>query len=511
MRTLHSIGRDYLAQITAFAASLADRLLVPAIFLRSLGVTDFSAWGVVLAAGSLVSVLDLGVTRYLANRLVRLVESGSKGEATVLFSEALAMMLVIAVVAPLVIIASGFEGAFATGESEVDRILVEVLIPISVALSFRMFIGLFLVLYRAHGAFRVETWALASADLVRTACVVGALLFGASLLELAWIYAGTTIAISLTFVPLALVRFREFSWKVRLPGPATRRDAFRAAPGLGLSNGFNIAYTAVPTIILGLMQPGAAALAQFILIRTLGNFARQMVNLFSSVFGLELARRAAREDKAGYVKVFAETSRFLAVQVAVGAAMLMMFGSSMFSVWTGWPALFELPILIAAVAPLLLAPHSLLVQEALTYHNLPWPIVRARIAQTTVSVAAFLLVPIEAMQFRMMVALSLGEVIGLSVPIFFALAKAVPGISIRLLFAPALRSIAVCVLAAGIMLPVRLLTPVEPWIQFACGAVTAGVVLVAAVLLFGVDKARRRDLFAIAAQLRTRDFGRPKG
>lgn len=508
MRTLHSIGRDYLAQVAAFAASLADRLIVPGVFLRSLGVTDFSAWGVVLAAGSLVSVLDLGVTRYLANKLVGQVEGGAKGDAAMLFSEALTIMLVIAVAAPVIVVGLGLGGAFATGQTAVDGVLVELLVPVSVALSLRMFISLFLVLFRANGAFRVETWAIAGSDLFRTACVVVALLLGFDLLVIAWVYAGATILTSLLYAPLALSRFREFSWRLRRPGAVTRREALRVAPGLGLSNGFNIAYTAIPTIILGLMQPGAAGLAQFILIRTLGNFARQMVNLFSAVFGLELARRAARSDHAGYAKVFAESGRFLAVQVAVGCAVLLVLGEPMFALWTGHAALFDLPMLAVAMAPLLILPSNLVILEALTYHNLPWTIIRARIAQTVVTVAAFFLVQVPESPLRLMIALSVGEIVGLSLPVAIAFLRVAPGVTAMQMWRQTARACLVCAACILALLPFRGLTPAHPAILVLTVATLTGVLLAIALFLFGIDRHRRSELMGLIAGKLKRRSGR---
>lgn len=497
MTTLSRIGRDYLAQIVGVAASFADRLLIPGVFLRSLGVSAFSAWGVVIAAASLITILDFGITRYFTNRLVHAVNDVGGEDPARSFAEGLGVIIAVAIAAPLAILVLGASGIFATGDAAIDGQLMGLMVPITIALAVRLAVSLHLALLRAHGSFAYETVALSLADLLRTGAVVAALAAGIELVPLAWLYAAVTIATSLGFVPLTLSRYRAFRTGVRLPSSRTWRDLGQVAPGLGLSNGFNVAFVAVPTIVLAALAPGTAALAQFILIRTLGNVARQMINLFASVFGLELARRNASGDTQGYTAVFNEASRLLGVQVAAGCGALIVLGDVVFALWTGRGDLFDIRMLAAAFLPLLLVPNTLLIIEALTYHNRPWPIVYARIAQTVLTVIAFIALPIDPVQLRMILALSLGEVLGLGVPLAFALGGLAPGLTRRFALGLALRGVAVAGLAAAAIVPLRQVEWPNNWALAAVGGAWSAVVFAGLVAMFALRRGRLRELLAM--------------
>lgn len=438
MTTFARIGREYVAQIAAFVVALSDRLFIPAVFLRMLGVASFSAWSIAIATGGFISVLEFGVTRFFTNRLIELVERGEDEEAARVYRVAVTFLVAFVVVALTVIALCFGYLVKGVGDPVIDRQLPLLVIPVTLAAAVLQLIAVRQALYRAHREFVAETWIRLAGEAARiTAVVIGALA-GFDLLSVCWLWLGATLA----FVVLPIwihtrIRYPRFADRMSLPRQGESVEIARVAPGLWLQLMFTTLLATLPVMTIGAISAAPAVIAQFVLMRTLANFVRQVLQMFANVFAIELARRYARGDIGGFATTFMETNRFLAAQTAVASATLFVLAAPLFTVWTGRPQLYDPLLLLLAILPPLLFPSMMLTIEALTYANRPWPLVRARLVQLALTATTFAVLDGWPMGLRMMSALFVGEIIGMGLLLAFAIRGLNPLIgpshSIRLL------------------------------------------------------------------------------
>lgn len=492
MSTFERIGREYLAQLAAFVIALAERILVPAIFLRMLGVEEFAAWSIGIAAAAYVSVLEFGTTRYFTNRLIRLCERGESAEAV---REFRAGQLVVSGLAVLATVAILVVFRFSGGDSSDAMAPLAVAIPLVAASGIMQIVAVRRALYRAHREFARETWLGQLALIARVIAVLLAALAALPLVAVAWAWFAATLLF--TLLPFYLDtrrRYPSFTDAPTWPDARDRRGMFLAAPGLWLQM---LAMTLIqtgPIIAIGALSAGAFAVAQFVLLRTLANFVRQILQMFANLFSLELARRHAIGDDVGFAKVFMESNRFLAVQTAVASVALLLLAEPLFLLWTDDARMFDLPLLALAIVPPLLLPSTMGAIEAFAYANRPWPTVVARLAQLGVTVLAFLALPGLPLVARTMAALAIGEVLGLGIVLLArlpSLNRWLGPTHLLRLWWPSLMAGAVC---AMLVWPTQLLPFDSEWLKLGCGLAAAGLALALTVWFIGFDRGRRAQL-----------------
>ena len=497
MSTIGRIGREYVAQIAAFAVALSDRLFIPAVFLRTLGVASFSAWSIAIAMAGFVSVLEFGVTRYFTNRLIELVERGEREQAWLVYQIGTTFVVSFALVA-LLAIAAGFAPLVkGVGDPTIDRQLFWLALPVTLAAAAVQLIGLRQALYRAHCLFVAETWIRLAGEAARIATIVIAALIGASLFAVCWLWFAATVAFIV--VPIGWDtrrRFPGFADRAAVPPRGEVRAMATLAPGLWLQLMFTTLFATLPIMAVGAISAAPAVIAQFVLMRTLANFVRQILQMFANVFGIELARRHARGDGEGFARTFMESNRFLAVQIAVASATLYVLAEPLFRLWTGRPELFDREMLLLAILPPLLFPATTLTIEALSYINRPWPVVRARLAQVAITVVTFVLLDSMSAGMRMMIALFVGEVAGMGIPLVFAIRDANRRIGLFHSLGLIGYAAAAAALTLGIVGAVWQ-TPLQEWWRLGLAIVAGGATFVLAVLVVGMTAERRGSLLSL--------------
>lgn len=502
MSTVARIGREYAAQIVAFAVAMADRLFIPAFLIRFLGVPEFSAWSIAIATGGFVSVLEFGLTRYYTNRLIYLVERGETEAAKHTYRVA-TTLLVMLVAAALAAIALAYPFLVkGVGEPRVDRILSAVVMPVTLAAAVLQMMALRQALYRAHRHFTTETLIRLAGEAARILAVVLSAWLGLGLLLTAWAWFFATVVFIVLPVGFhTFIRYRGFVEMPTRPPPGALSDVAGIAPGLWLQSMFTTLYASVPVLAIGATTSSPVLITQFVLMRTIANFVRQVQQMFANLFAIELARRAAADDDEGHARVFTEANRLLGVQSAIASATLFVLGAWLFKLWTGHAPLFDLRLLVLAVAPPLLVPASMLSIEALSYANRPWPVVRARLAQIAVTVLVFFLVPGNEIALRMMAALAIGEIVGLGLPLIAAVHSLNPAISRRSIASLTLMVMATVVASAIILEAVYNTSPLPALLRAPAALATAAVLGSAASIWIGLSGERRRQ---IAAAVRER-------
>lgn len=491
------VSREYLLQIGAFSVAILDRLLLPALLLREMGVSAFAGWTVALALAAFMPVLDFGILRYVSNRLLTLRARNDIPAALILYRQG-----TIAVAAMVLLATAGLLGWAVlvpprSGDPAVDALLPSVLVPVVLAIGANMLIAMRQALYRAHQRFARETVMRTGAELLRVLGLSFAALAGFDLVALGWLWFALVVAGGvLPFIIDSRRKFPDFTFGWERIDPADVCEAARIAPGYWMHSMGTSLFATLPILALGAMATSPALVAQFALMRTIANLVRQVLQLFANVFGLECARRLAVKDGAGFAQVFGEANRFLAVQASVVAVMLLVLGEELFGLWTGEAQLFDPLMLALAILPPILMPAMMLSTEALAYAERPWVVVWCRTAQLAATVALFLLLPIDNAGLKMMAALAIAEVCAFGLPLIFAMRSLEPALGLRRQAATILVSLVALGATAAIFAPLLLVDGDARVARLLVGIALGGMAFAILVPLLGFGRERRRTLWA---------------
>ncbi len=495
------IGREYLMQIVTLAVAVVDRIVLTGVLLRIWGVEDFATWSLAGAAAGLVSLFDFGANLYFANRVFFLAQQGRHEEARV---AARAGNLVIGV-GSLVGIGTTIIALTWWGDDSVftPQVLGATL-ALSLVTALKMAMSVQLSVYRAHDQFARQTFILAALDILRIAASIALIALGFGYLPVALAQAMVAIAVCGWILADSPRRFGpRYRFGVGLVPAGERVEAAQTSLGYWFQSAPNTALTYAPVFLLTAMGAGAVVVAQFVLMRTIGNFGRLTLQMFAIVLGQEAARRVAIDDPAGLKTVYREAALFLTAQTACITGLLLALGAPLFRLWTDEPGLYDPLILWLAIGTPLLLPTLALALNLLATANRPWPIALGRTAQFVLTVALVLALPIEHLALRMMAALAIAEMVGYGFPVVRAGDRLVGLRSIPFAFEMLARSLLCAALvfaaATGAALPFA-----SPLFAVAAGMVGGGAVAVGATLFLGMGRERRATLIAVARARLTR-------
>jgi hypothetical protein len=486
------LATEYVAQVFGFAVALADRILLTGLMVRVWGASDFGAWSVAMAGGSLVLLFDFGLGSYFANRLLIAVQRGDKAKARhMLFAGNL--LLALALLAGVVLIILGWQILHRPiGGIDSGTTLLWIVAAIATATAAKQATLIQVALYRAHEEFARNTFFFGWTDLARISAMFIALMAGAGPLEAAMVYLVAMVVLSVVPSLIDLVlRYPDYPVRIARLAPDEAREAFVTSGQYWVQSGVSTLITYVPTLLLGVSGAAGMAIAQFALMRTLANFSRQVLTLFANVFGLEVSRRLAVGDRDGSAQVYREATLFIAVQTASATGALAALGSGLFLMWTGDAALFDNWLLWLALLPPVLVPSMAMALQVMATANWPKPLVAGRFAQLVLTIGLFWLLPIDSMALRMMAALAIGEVIGLGIIVTVAVARKIEGAGMMLQLDATVRSVLALGLSYGASLAgVR----VGGYSGLALGLVLAAVAMAVSTVVFGVSAARRSQM-----------------
>jgi O-antigen/teichoic acid export membrane protein len=489
--TAERLTREYLAQIIGFTAALVDRLFIAGLMVRFWGSDTFGAWALAMAAGSMVGLFDFGFGTYFGNRVLVAVQTGDTERAIQLQRAGNLFSLVSAIVA-VILVGIGWQLFHQpVGGIDSGTTLLWITLLIAITTAARQAIVVQSSIYRAYEQFSRVTWFVAISDLARIAALVIALFLGAGPLEAGLVFMIAMIILSV--IPMLVDLQRRFPHMPFRPGSLPsedRRDMIITSGQYWVQSGVNTLITYAPTLLLGIVGSAAVAIAQFTLMRTLANFSRQVLILFSNVFGLEVSRRLAVNDREGAIMVFRESTRLLAVQTAAATGAVAALGSQLFALWTGSDALFDPKLLWLALVPPVIIPSLSIASQVMITSNWPKPLVAGRMAQLVLSIALFFLLPISGDAMRLMAALAIGEVVGLGLTLTIAASRKLPGTGLALHADVGIRSaVALAVTYGSGMIGAR----IDGLAGLIIGGALAGITMAIVVFGMGLSSARKQQ------------------
>lgn len=496
--TANRLAREYGAQVFAFGVALADRILLTGLMVRLWGADTFGSWAVAMAAGSLVTLFDFGLSSYFSNRVLAAVQTGDKMQARhMVFAGNL--LLGGALVLGLVAVGIGWS-LFDQPANGVENAttLVWLVLAIAAASAARQATAIQVALYRAHNEFARSTFIIGCTDLARVVVMIAALLAGADAFDAAMVYLVAMLVFSVAVILIDLARrYPDYPIRIERLATSETKDALSLSGQYGFQFSASNLLTYVPTLLLGASGAGGIAVAQFALMRTLANFARQILVLFANVFGLEVSRRLAIGDSDGVRMMYREATQFVAVQTACATGALAALGSGLFLLWTGDSDLFDPILLWLALGPPVLVPSMAMALQVMATANWPKPLVAGRIAQLALTVSLFLVLPVDAIALRMMAALAIGEVLGLGVILTWATARKIPGAGLGLELDALLRSAAALGLTFGAG---QIGLMLGGFTGIAAGLFLCVIAAAIATLVLGISGSRRVQLIGAVRQ-----------
>lgn len=405
-------------QLGSMGLMLLDRLVLSALLLRIWGVAVFEDWSLLFAAAGLLNLLDLGLHMTFGNVYAQAYQAGDKARFRRLLAIALATNLALAVVGLTVlacVIASGIwmEAIAVTGLLGAPG--QAVLLMLGGAIILQTAAGATSTIYRAQGRFSRGLAFDLVANAVRLLSVAGVALVGAGPVAAAATYLAATAVFALGIVPFDLRRNLDgVAFSLVLPRRGEIAGVAAVAPWFFAQHASNVFLLGLPLLVLGRLTEGIGTVAMFVLLRTIVNFARQLIQILANSIAVELSTRWMAAARAHDVRAeLLKSSRFIAVLSGAILGSLLPLLAPLCSVWSGGTVDADLGVALALSLGFVLTAPCAVVAAYLNYIGEARVGAYSRIVTAGVALLAGLLVVGPLGAFGLASALAFGEIVGL--------------------------------------------------------------------------------------------------
>jgi O-antigen/teichoic acid export membrane protein len=427
MTHLGRVATEQALQALSIVLSLVDRLVLTGLLYRLWGVANFEVWSICLAVAGLVSVGEFGFNMYFANRLMAETETGelTKAQRTVwlgncVFAVCSGVSFLVTVVG-LVWIGVPHSGGMLAADTAMAVALL------AGASALRLAIASVQGLYRAHREYGRLTVILVLAELARIVLTIGIALAGGGIVAAAAASLFVVVAGPVGFVLRdASTRYTLSPFGIVVPTADDVREVLAPSAAYFAQMVPLVLLTHLPVLLVTSAGTATGGVASFVLLRTLGGLPRALLQSLSALLGFECARRLALKDEAGAFQVLRSGARAFCVLSGLAAGFLFAGGRDVVAVWTGDNALYRADYMLVALAPMLAAAASVLMHNVLSASNAPYLAAVGRSLQLAITVAVALVAPITDPGLRLLVALSVGEIVGFTPLAYWAVARLIP-------------------------------------------------------------------------------------
>jgi O-antigen/teichoic acid export membrane protein len=392
-------------------------LLVP-VCLTAWGTAVYEDWVLLNSITAFLVLSDLGLIQFTA---VRLLDAWSKGEQERFSREwgvglGLIGMLSAALMCVLgVCWADPAWSAFVPVRELQATELVSITVMLALAQVWSILIFLGLAAYRARG------------DLSRSYHVWSIMLIlqTAGIALPAWVgegpgaaAAGTAIGTGMILLAVAADlrwRYPDLTWKPIWPSLSELYLRVRGAIGYLASPVYTTIMSNAPNLVLAHSGAPEGAIALFTATRTIAGVARQLPYQFAHPAGVELAALLARGDRESLFRVYADSSRVLAMLVGVLGGFTVIAAPLVMALWTRGKIVYDLDLMLLLVGTTVICAPAQVAYTLLWYGGYPGPLNRALLFSTGLALgSAILLAPFFAAR-GVAAGLGIGEIAGWAV------------------------------------------------------------------------------------------------
>ena len=317
--------------------ALTQQIVLIPFFLRYLGHETLSAWLTIFAAGSLVQAADPGLHAWSLNRFLSFKSRGDCDRRTRSYFAGI-LLLFIGVVAGLVCLIGillmlvnpadvlGFRN-----EPKFDLAFAIVTLGLATTLP----VNLASSLFRARGLYgrvvAVQAW---GAGLGQIAQVIAVFLTGDLLMmALAFVLGQVGVSAFILFSDLKL-HFPFLSRYPRRVSWAWTKAQFAGAFPFGIMNFAEVGMSYLSVLLVGALVSDRAAIAQWVLTRTVSNFLRGLCYQFSLPIAAELGHDHAVGARDSLRALYAKGLFVVTFTVSLITGGLLSFWREFFELWT---------------------------------------------------------------------------------------------------------------------------------------------------------------------------------
>ena len=419
------IAGDLASQAAPLAAALIERVVLAGVLIREWGLAGFEYWSLAMALVGLLTILDSGCLMNFSNRIAMHWTAGEPARAVAVYRQSNAIFLLLGLLMAALAAAVGASPA-ARGFVGIDpdafpAEALALLTLVGASSAMRMAMTNVTAVYRARLGFgRVTLW-LALLDVGRALSISAAAMAGAWLVEAAWVNFAVTLA-GLWLIALDIgARYPEFRFRLALPRRSDLAGSLVNSLHFGLPLLPTLAIQQGPVLVLGgAAALGGGAVASFVLLRTLANLARLVVQRLVNVLGMELARRqmGGRPDEAG--ALLGRMNAVIAVLFGFMAGGIVAYGDTIVALWSGRGGLFDPLAMAVLLLPFVLTPSFPLSMTFLMYRDTPKAWTVGTFLHLVLALGLWFALPGVDLVLRVALAVSVGELIGLALPVIWA-------------------------------------------------------------------------------------------
>jgi O-antigen/teichoic acid export membrane protein len=497
---IRRVASATILQLLTLIINLADRIVVTGLLLRLWGVSVFEDWSVLFAAASLFNLLDLGLHMTFGNSITQARQQGKTELYLRRISTSLFINLVISILGLAVL------GTIALDPDWRRLVTVSrltghegrlVLIFFGLAMLLQTVSSIATAIYRANGLY--------TRGLTIDACFSGLRIILVAIT--ASIGFGPAAAAAIVFVVAVLNNLILVPWdqiaNLRLmrctPAPPDREELHSIA---SMASWFcvqqfaNVLLQAGPLLILSRLSDSVGRIAVFLLLRTLINSVRQIINALSNALSIELAQFHAATDDGAYVgRQLLRSTRFISLLSSTALGLLWGLGDPFFAMWTGGALRMDFAMALVFTLGFLVSGPFVVPNNFLNYIGEAKVGAASRIVNSAVALFGSLTIAPFLGVLGVVIGLAAGEAIGLGLIYLRATARwtnlSVPVLSAHL----ALYNMAglLPVLAAATL--VGLLDAGSPLETFALRLFVLAPVALSAILVFGLSREDRETVW----------------
>jgi O-antigen/teichoic acid export membrane protein len=422
---------EQVIQVIGVAVSLLDRLVLTGVLLRSWTVTEFEVWSVAGSVAGLLSLSEFGFNLYFSNQLMAEVENNNLPKAARVLAVANAVFLTCSGIALFTGLSALYFGrSLSTAPYSVWAPTV---VMLAAGTALRIAICGQMALYRANRQYARLSLILMLGEVTRVGLTTLVVLLGGGACQAALM---TLLVVLFGQVILVVVdsshRFAPHHYSIRMPNRAEVRFSSGVSMAYFAHNIPVVLLTHAPVVILAYLHAEVGVIGGFVLVRTFTGLPRAVLQALAIVAGQECSRRLALRDTAGAALTLARAAKAFAVLSGLTAGYLLAGGSILGTLWTASKGdAFRPALLFAGLAPMILAPTSVLTHNVLACTNSPSMAASGRWLQLVIAVVGALVLPIPDLALRTLTAMSLGEIVGFAPPSYYGTAFLVPEADLR--------------------------------------------------------------------------------
>lgn len=342
---LKRVSLNFAAQVVSLLVSLADRVLVIGILVRAWGPELYADWSVLLSTAATLALGEAGLNIYFGNIWQNAHVRGQSGEFQRHLSVGLTCYLVLT--ASLVFISA----VLIVGLDPVRVLSLHRLDPVSARATLALLAGVVVArtargalvqLYRGRGEFSRGTMLDSVPSALAVLMVASGAQLGASMLAIAMLYLLAELAGGWLVMLLDIRRrYPDLRLVPALPARTELSGLVGQMRWLLIVQGAPNAWIQLPVIALGALQIAATQIVAFVLLRTLVNFVRQIVQMLSLAAGVELANLLHADNREAALRHTKALGVLSSVLTIVGVVGLYIFVTPLMRIWTGRPELAD--------------------------------------------------------------------------------------------------------------------------------------------------------------------------